>query len=134
VPAKSKEEYNAYMSEYGVNRYHARRKMFILEMGSVCVVCGSEDNIEFDHVDPAQKSFNIAKRLQGAPLVTLRLELEKCQLLCSKCHKTKSIRNDEVEHGGGKSGKRNCPCVPCKARKSEYSKERSGRVKASVKA
>jgi hypothetical protein len=29
-----------------------------------------------------------------------------------------------VEHGGGLSGKKNCKCVPCRARKAEYASSR----------
>lgn len=50
-------------------------------------------------------------------------ELNKCQLLCRPCHLKKSQTDGSsraVEHGGGESGKKNCPCAPCKARKAEY--------------
>jgi hypothetical protein len=59
------------------------------------------------------------------PWVILIDELSKCQLLCNDCHLDKSKLEGSlgtVDHGGGISGKKNCPCVLCKTRKAEYMK------------
>jgi hypothetical protein len=59
------------------------------------------------------------------PWAVLLAELAKCQLLCPPHHLEKSMRQGAfgaVGHGGGASGKKNCPCVPCKARKAAYMK------------
>lgn len=50
----------------------------------------------------------------------LQAELKKCQLLCHDCHREKTLKEISVDHGEGLSGKKNCPCAPCKQRKSEY--------------
>lgn len=113
---RCKSHYNAYMREYLKARYHSRRELFMREMGGVCVRCGSTENLEFDHIDRTKKSFNIAKRLHGASMKTLRDELAKCQLLCADCHAKKSDEcgdQRQVEHGDGLTGKRKCKCNEC---------------------
>lgn len=81
--------------------------------------------MEFDHVDPATKKFVISDGLDF-PWAVLIAELMKCQLLCHDCHLVKSISEGDlgtVDHGGGISGKKNCPCDLCKARKREYMRQ-----------
>lgn len=90
-------------------------------LGSKCVNCSSQEELEFDHIDPNIKSFEISKAIAShmawQKLVT---ELDKCQLLCKDCHKIKSNKELSVEHGGGISGKRHCKCELCKAKWNEY--------------
>jgi len=121
--ARSKEEYNAYMREYQMRRYHTRRAMFIAEMGGKCVLCGSTEKLEFDHIDPEQKSFNVGDRLSNRSEEIIRKELAKCQLLCSSCHKSKSNQSASVGHGGGATGVRNCRCELCAPLKNAYMRE-----------
>lgn len=120
---KTKEEYNAYMREYQATRYHTRRAMFIAEMGGTCAKCGSQDELEFDHINPEEKSFNVGDRLSNRSEENIRAELLKCQLLCKPCHKQKSIEHKSVGHGEGKTGKRNCRCALCAPLKNEYMKQ-----------
>lgn len=41
----------------------------------------------FDHLDPSQKSFTIAKAREFKPTVEqLVHEMEKCELVCHNCH------------------------------------------------
>jgi 5-methylcytosine-specific restriction endonuclease McrA len=122
MPRKSKEEYNAYMREYQKARYERRRAMFIEELGGVCVECGLSDNLEFDHINPETKSFNVAKKMANGAEAVLREEIAKCQLLCQSCHKKKSIAGKEVGHGEGLTGKKNCRCDLCKPLKNEHSR------------
>jgi len=41
--------------------YHRKRKQWIEDMGGKCVKCGSKEKIEFDHINPKDKKYNIAK-------------------------------------------------------------------------
>lgn len=43
---KSKEEYNAYMRKYMLERYYRRKAEAIIALGGKCVKCGSTDNLE----------------------------------------------------------------------------------------
>jgi 5-methylcytosine-specific restriction endonuclease McrA len=94
-------------------------------LGNKCVKCGSTHNLEFDHIDPKTKIENIsnAVRAQCWSWKRLIIELDKCQLLCKPCHIEKTSSEQGVEHGRGFSGKKNCPCAACKARKAVYMKE-----------
>lgn len=106
-----------------MERYEMRREAFINYLGGKCNRCGVTDGLEFDHVDRTTKEFTIAKRMVSMNLDELKVEIDKCQLLCNECHKDKSREAGDfgdVEHGGGSSGKRNCPCEPCKAKKAEF--------------
>jgi hypothetical protein len=120
--AGTREFYNAYMREYLRRRYVERSQRAIDALGGVCVECGSVEDLQFDHVDPVTKSFEVRlalykRRFDNQDLVD---ELAKCQLLCKSCHKIKSDIEQSVEHGGGLSGKRDCRCNLCRARKAEY--------------
>lgn len=116
------EAYNAYMRSYSRRRYAERSQMAIELLGGVCAECGSMDDLQVDHVDPSTKLFDVKqllyKRRLDAPEVLD--ELAKCQLLCRLCHEAKTGSERSVEHGGGLSGKKNCACSPCRARKAEY--------------
>ncbi|GGJ58924.1 hypothetical protein [Glutamicibacter ardleyensis] len=106
-------------SAYRARRYQSRMKAMIRLLGGHCAKCDSQTNLQFDHIDPRTKKFTIAERWDASPLVLIP-ELAKCQLLCEPCHIQKSAEEKSVEHGGGESGKRNCKCAPCRARKNEY--------------
>lgn len=114
---------NEYMREYMRARYYRRRTAFIESRGGKCVECGSVENLEVDHIDRETKGFDVGKAFAGWSESRLQAELSKCQVLCKKCHGKKTISENAVEHGGGVSGKRNCQCAPCKAKKAEYMKE-----------
>lgn len=58
-----------------------------------CVQCGESDIrvLEFDHIDPALKSFSIARAINDGVLWdTILAEINKCQVLCSNCHKKRT--------------------------------------------
>lgn len=109
-------------SEYDRQRYLARKGELLELLGSECSQCGSTDRIEFDHIDPTTKSFDILEQW-NRPIEELVQEVRKCQPLCYSCHREKSLAQLSVEHGGGASGKRNCKCDLCRAKKNEYMRE-----------
>ena len=98
-------------------------------LGGKCVECGSTSHLEFDHIDPATKSFTVG---QGWSLAweTVKEELDKCQLLCKPCHVEKH-RLDNV-HGtlGGYSNYK-CRCPSCKEVWNTHSKEYRRKWRAS---
>lgn len=111
-----------YMSDYMLNRYHERRKFWIAELGGVCNKCSQTERLEFDHIDRETKKYDIAKILATWSPHIIEEEMRKCQLLCRSCHAKKSAAELAVDHGGGVSGKKNCPCALCKSRRSEYNR------------
>lgn len=97
------------------------RKEFALKyLGGKCVICGTDDNLEFDHKDYRTKIKCISNFLLGK-LELLILELDKCQLLCKICHRVKS-NAEETERKtkglvhGTLTGytKYKCRCDECK--------------------
>jgi hypothetical protein len=137
-----RDRYNAYMRVYMTARYHRRRAMAIALLGGKCVECGTTENLELDHIDPASKTFNVGSRTVSEARYLEELKL--CQLLCTHHHKIKTATGNSVEHGGGLSGKKNCKCDPCKEVKrlyykhtkagtlAEYKKEFHTRVASSI--
>ena len=70
------------------------REILIEKLGGKCVECGCTKELEFDHIDPSTKSFNIAAGYTK-PKEVLLSEVAKCQLLCNKCHIEKSKRDNK---------------------------------------
>lgn len=118
-----------------MKEYHAKKIKMLELVGTTCKVCGASENLQIDHIDPASKSFNIAK-FWGRKWEFLLPELLKCQTLCKDHHLEKSISNKELgggqnrltdaDHGSvwGYTGPRKCRCELCKSAKREYEKKR----------
>jgi hypothetical protein len=68
------------------------REILIEKLGGKCVECGCTESLEFDHIDPSTKSFNIAAGYTKPKEVLLE-EVAKCQLLCNKCHIEKTKKD-----------------------------------------
>ena len=133
-----RENYNAYMAEYMLRRYHERRAIAIETLGGECVVCGRTDDLQFDHIDPADKSFDLGK-LWSVSEVRFFAELAKCQLLCGPHHRDKTrvdlnrMRGFRItlEHGT-LSMRRYCACDECKRAARDYGRAwraKNGRTK-----
>lgn len=52
-----------------------------------CSLCGSFKRLQFHHIDPDTKIFEIHQYTLAMPLETLILEIEKCSVLCPSCHR-----------------------------------------------
>lgn len=116
---KCRDCYNSYMREYMLARYHRRRATAIKLLGGECAVCGSAEDLEIDHIDPTTKTMDLG-HFWSVSEARYKAELAKCQLLCGPHHNDKTRIQISVPHGGGKSGKKNCKCDPCRARRAEY--------------
>lgn len=91
--AKAHREANLDKSREHNRRYAARGRLFLLEYLTKhpCIQCG-EDNpilLDFDHLDPATKSFSVSNRTTVHPRL-LEKEIAKCQILCVRCHRLKN--------------------------------------------
>lgn len=98
---------------YHRNYYVIRRNKLLQYLGNKCSKCGSENDLEFDHIIKENKSFNIKNNLTLNENV--KAELDKCQLLCKFCHLEKtSIENTGFKHGTLYSWmKKKCDCEIC---------------------
>lgn len=109
-------------TEYELKRYHKRRSAALEFLGGVCINCGSIDNLELDHIEPATKLFNISS-FWSISENKFWVEVKKCQILCKICHliKTTTIDRIEISHGDyGYYKHRKCRCLLCKASNAEY--------------
>lgn len=119
------------MSVYMARRRGARRAKLLELRNNECEKCGSIEELQFDHIDPATKKFNLSGCYLDKKWETILEELDKCQLLCVECHYTKSVTQDwerVVDHGGGLTGKRNCRCELCAPLKDAYNKKYKKKV------
>jgi 5-methylcytosine-specific restriction endonuclease McrA len=94
-----------------------RRQQWFDQKGP-CAVCGSEQELEVDHIDPATKDPKL-KDAMGLGFwswskLRLEKELEKCQVLCKACHLAKTIewQNSRRKHGQTLYG-HGCRCEIC---------------------
>lgn len=91
-----------------------QRKAEWLAANGPCRHCGSTENLEVDHIDPAQK---VSHYVWSWRLERRQIELAKCQVLCRKCHRIKS--NAELArplvHGTAARYKHHkCRCAECR--------------------
>lgn len=110
-------------SEYMLQRYHDRRNEAIEKLGGKCAVCGSEDDLQIDHIFREDKEFPIGQ-LWSVSKERYEKELTKCQLLCRDCHKAKNQwergRKAAIRTHGTLSSYRYCKCNLCKKAYSDY--------------
>lgn len=74
------------------------KQHLVIYKGNRCHDCGhSFPNCcyDFDHRDPGQKSFTISHS-NGKPIAELMIEADKCDLVCSNCHRIRTAGNPEV--------------------------------------
>jgi hypothetical protein len=61
----------------------------IAEAGGACCICGFDRNmraLHFHHVEPALKRHELNAKGVAIALNKLRVEAQKCVLVCSNCH------------------------------------------------
>ena|ERR1700712_1096671 len=74
-------------------QFHQRMRAYMLD--KFCEYCGECDPIvlEFDHINPETKSFNISQAARfGKDWGIVLAEMEKCQILCANCHKRRTAQ------------------------------------------
>lgn len=73
---------------HAARRRRALRERAIAHLGGQCAICGYQGSpvaYDFHHLDPAEKDFTISDRMTS--FEAIRKELEKCALLCARCHR-----------------------------------------------
>lgn len=105
-------------------RIAARRAEWFARFGGVCCKCGSDENLQVDHVDPSKK---ISHRVFSWCDEKREAELGKCQPLCQQCHinKTRAWYLENLPHGNsGAYNKHGCRCEVCMDYMRECSKRK----------
>ena len=94
--------------EYLIRAVKARRKkirdMAIAYKGGRCEACSYDrcpDAFEFHHLDPAQKDFAISAKGYTRSWTRVKMELDKCRLLCANCHREAHAK---LAASGGNAG------------------------------
>lgn len=67
----------------------------IAERGGRCELCGYDKYVgalEWHHTDPTVKEFGIGDN-RGKNIDQLRIETNKCRLLCANCHREEHAQN-----------------------------------------
>lgn len=106
-------------------RYYKRRAEFISSLGNKCTWCNSVDFLEFHHLDPGDKEFNIGS-IWSYSKDKIEKELLKCVLLCKECHDKETAKwwASKAIHNRWRYSKHKCKCVLCKADYKIYRRER----------
>ncbi|WCS70043.1 hypothetical protein Goe27_01650 [Bacillus phage vB_BsuM-Goe27] len=97
-PKQYKREWNYRNREqryaYRKKRAYDIRVKLIESLGSKCVKCGLDHDgtntpaFDFHHRDPSTKEFNVnMNSINRFSLEKLKAETNKCELLCSNCHR-----------------------------------------------
>lgn len=75
---------------YGVSkRRRLIKEMAVAHKGGKCQLCGYDKYVEalqFHHKDPSQKDFSISTKGWTRSWESVKTEIEKCDLLCVRCH------------------------------------------------
>ena len=105
------------MREYHLKRYHRMRKEAIESLGGKCTVCGTQENLEIDHIDRTQKEVEISRAILSLSRKRFLEELAKCQLLCQEHHGDKTLMDLGKKKAKGTHGTlsayRYCKCSIC---------------------
>lgn len=67
-----------------------RKEAAVAYKGGCCTRCGYDRYVgalEFHHLDPMEKEWQLGSRLPNGRWESLKAELDKCVLVCSNCHK-----------------------------------------------
>lgn len=134
---EEKLEYHRQKRRRTYYRYHEENKALLRERaraikadlvalkGGMCMDCGFTGNpvcFHFDHRDPWEKVANIQALCSKKRSEELRLELQKCDLVCANCHAIRTSENPEV-HKKASCSRRGLPrpdgVVPVKKKRAK---------------
>ena len=77
-------------SDQTLNRMQRLKTQMVDYKGGSCVICGYKKYmgaLEFHHLDPKKKDFNLAHMKKYTFDEKVKKELDKCILVCSNCHR-----------------------------------------------
>lgn len=85
-------------AEYAAQRYAERRKWIDeIKLSRGCTDCGYKEHpaaLQFDHVDPSKKAFQISISFMRN-WESILAEIAKCVVRCANCHAVKTATNKE---------------------------------------
>ncbi|CAL9977399.1 HNH endonuclease [Vibrio phage D260] len=77
----------------GSRRLLNRERLYNYLRENPCTDCGEENPIvlEFDHVDPNNKSDNISNMMSKS-WENIKEEIDKCEVVCANCHRIRTAK------------------------------------------
>lgn len=73
------------------NTYRARNRNIVAQIkeNTPCAICGESDPrcLDFHHVDKKTEKLNHIVQYRGYSVKRLIKEIEKCEIICSNCHR-----------------------------------------------
>lgn len=76
-------------SDAVIRRRQKLKQKAIEHKGGACEICGYDKCVgalTFHHLDPNEKDFGISRSGHTRSWERLKIELDKCALLCANCH------------------------------------------------
>ena len=79
-----------------------RKKSIInmIKLNRGCAICGYNESataLDFHHIDRKNKKYNISAMVrEGFSMREILQEIEKCEVLCSNCHREISWKKDKI--------------------------------------
>lgn len=73
-------------------RDRIREKLIAYLMAHPCKDCENKDIrvLEFDHLNPAEKEYDVSTMLHRFSWETILREIAKCDVVCANCHKIRT--------------------------------------------
>lgn len=92
-----KEKYETFWKVRRARRMHWINKYKVMKGCQTCGYSLHPVALDFDHVDPATKRFNISHRTDRATLKSLVAEIRRCVILCANCHRIKTLKEKQFD-------------------------------------
>lgn len=86
------------LNKMTVENQRKLKKKCIEYKGGKCVICSYDDYdgaLDFHHLNPGEKDFSIAEG-KNRSFDNIKSELDKCVLLCCRCHREVEFRNTDL--------------------------------------
>ena len=127
MPYKNKAKRMEYQREYQQDWIKKRRRKYL--GGRSCEHCGSDYRLNIHHINPDEK---LDSRIWSWREDRIETELEKCIVLCDKCHR--QLHNPRLAKHGSLTMYKNhkCRCDECRIANANYEYARR-RKRASTK-
>ena len=85
------------------NKMKERRKLIdAIKLEQGCLLCGYNKHpvaLDFDHINPIEKSFTIGTKYSSVSEELLLNEIKKCRVLCANCHRVETLKNKHNQKG-----------------------------------
>ena len=97
------QEHKDYYAKKFKQQYRDRAdKLNAIKTENGCCKCGYNAHpaaLDFNHIDPKTKSGNIADKIMHWSMEKLLEEVDKCEVLCSNCHRIHSYETHYTRMG-----------------------------------